>query len=92
MERKLKEYFLAGVRLVWFVDPRARTVQTFTAPDEVTTLTEADVLGGGDVLPGLSLPVKSIFEHIGSAPEKRPTSTGKPKPPRKQGRGKKRKT
>src|SRR6185503_2871134 len=26
MERKLKEYFLAGVLLVWFIDPRNRTV------------------------------------------------------------------
>src|SRR5205807_773671 len=30
MERKLKEYFLAGVRLVWFVEPDARTVTVYT--------------------------------------------------------------
>ena len=92
MERKLKEYFLAGVHLVWFVDPRARTVQTFTAPDQSITLTETDVLGGGDVLPGLSLPVKKIFENLGPAPEQKTSSAGKAKEPRKQGRGKKRTT
>jgi Uma2 family endonuclease len=53
MKRKLKEYFLAGVGLVWFVDPQRRTVEGFTAPDDSTVFTEADTLDGGDVLPGL---------------------------------------
>jgi Uma2 family endonuclease len=90
MQRKLKEYFLAGVRLVWFVDPRARTVQVFTAPDAVVLLTEADVLDGGDVLPGFSLPVKTIFEDLKPEPEQKtpPTATGRG--PHKQGRGKRR--
>jgi Uma2 family endonuclease len=92
MKRKLKEYFLAGVRLVWFVDPRTRTVQVFTAPDEVVALTEADVLGGGDVVTGFSLPVKSIFEQLEPLPEQKTTSTGKAKAARKQVRGKKRTT
>src|SRR5262249_56975388 len=30
MRRKLRDYFLAGVRLVWFVYPKKRTVQVFT--------------------------------------------------------------
>src|SRR5260370_8175269 len=38
MQRKLKEYFLAGTRLVWFVDPEPRTVEAFTAPDLSTLL------------------------------------------------------
>jgi Uma2 family endonuclease len=73
MARKLKEYFLAGMRLVWFVDPRTRTVQVFTAPDRSITLTEKDTLDGGDVLPGFAIPVKRIFAGL---------------PPRKRGRGK----
>jgi Uma2 family endonuclease len=73
MTRKLKEYFLAGVRVVWFVDPRARTVQVFTAPDRAVTLTEKDTLDGGEVLPGFALSVKRIFAGL---------------PPRKRGRGK----
>jgi Uma2 family endonuclease len=64
MKRKLKEYFLSGVRLVWFVDPEPRTVQVFTAPDQSTTLTEEQTLDGGDVLPGLSLPVRQIFAEV----------------------------
>src|SRR5262249_42473795 len=54
MRIKLKEYFLSGTRLVWYVNPDKRTVQVFTAPDQSITLTETDTLDGGEVLPGFS--------------------------------------
>jgi Uma2 family endonuclease len=64
MRRKLKEYFLAGVAVVWLVDPGRRTVTVFTAPDAGTTFTEEQALDGGDVLPGLRLPVRDIFARV----------------------------
>ena len=64
MERKLKEYFLAGVRLVWLVDPVTRAVRVYTAPDQVVRLTEEQSLTGGDVLPGLELPLRQVFARV----------------------------
>jgi Uma2 family endonuclease len=64
MERKLHEYFDAGVSLVWYVYPETRTVRVFTATDDVVTLNERDTLDGGTVLPGLALPVSQIFERL----------------------------
>lgn len=64
MERKLKEYFLAGVRLVWIVDPRQRRVTVHTAPDRATVLTEGQTLDGGEVLPGLALPLARLFARL----------------------------
>lgn len=64
MLRKLKEYFLSGVRVVWFVDPKKRTVQVFTAPDQSIILTEKGTLDGGDVLPGFTLPVRKLFAGL----------------------------
>jgi Uma2 family endonuclease len=64
MTRKLKEYFLAGTRLVWLVNPRKRNVTVHTAPDRSTTFEEGQTLDGGDVLPGLSLPVADIFVRV----------------------------
>jgi Uma2 family endonuclease len=64
MARKLREYFLSGVRLVWFVEPNRRTVQVFTAPDESVLLQEGQSLDGGDVLPGLSLPLRELFARV----------------------------
>jgi Uma2 family endonuclease len=72
MKRKLKEYFLAGVRLVWFVDPAQRTVEVFTAPDASTVFSEGQTLECGDVLPGLRLAVRDVFARV-------PRSTGKAK-------------
>ena len=58
------EYFRAGVRLVWVADPGARTVDVYTAPDQVTRLTEADTLDGGGVLPGFTLPLRDWFAEL----------------------------
>jgi Uma2 family endonuclease len=64
MERKRKEYFFAGVELVWEVDPYQRTVSVYTAPDTVTILTERDTLDGGEVLPGFSLRLANLFARL----------------------------
>jgi Uma2 family endonuclease len=64
MERKLREYFAAGTRLVWFVDPRKRTVRVYTDPDHSTLLGEADTLDGGAVLPGFALPLRELFAEL----------------------------
>ena len=61
MARKLKEYFVAGVDLVWFIDPDERKVRVFTSPDDVTTLGVKDTLTGGAVLPGFAVPVAELF-------------------------------
>jgi Uma2 family endonuclease len=59
--RKLAEYFAAGTRLAWVVDPKTRTVRVHTAPQESVVLGLEDVLDGGDVLPGFRLPVRELF-------------------------------
>lgn len=68
MARKRREYFKAGTRLVWMVNPRIRTVDVYTEPDTFETLTEADILTGGDVLPGFKVPVREIFAGYPSKP------------------------
>ena len=62
MEEKLREYFEKGVRLVWFVRPKSRVVDVYTAPDQFTRLTVSMRLDGGDVLPGFSVMVGELFE------------------------------
>ena len=73
MTRKLREYFFHGVRLAWLVDPVKRTVRVCTPDGNETTLTEADSLEGGDVLPGLIIPIAPLFATVpdGPAPRKR---------------------
>jgi Uma2 family endonuclease len=64
MARKRHEYFGAGVRVVWLIDPRGRTVRVYSAPEEFTTLTADATLEGGVVLPGFSLPLQDLFGQL----------------------------
>ncbi len=57
MDRKLQEYFAAGVRLVWYADPRKRQVTVYEAADRPTVLDHTATLDGGTVLPGFTLRV-----------------------------------
>jgi Uma2 family endonuclease len=61
MQRKLRDYFQSGVRLVWYIDPETRTAEIFTSPEERTTIDEQGVLDGGDVLPGFRVPLGELF-------------------------------
>jgi Uma2 family endonuclease len=63
MDRKLREYFAAGARLVWYVEPKDRTVRVYTSPTEVQLLHEDDTLDGGSVLPGFRLQIRDWFDR-----------------------------
>jgi Uma2 family endonuclease len=65
MDRKLQEYFDAGATLVWYVEPRDRTVTVYTTPDQFTVLDESATLDGGDLLPGFTLPLRELFTRAG---------------------------
>ncbi len=64
MRLKRQDYFAAGVRLVWEVDPEARTVSVYTAVADPTVLAETDTLDGGDVLAGFTLPLRDLFGEL----------------------------
>ncbi len=64
MNRKRDEYFRAGVRLLWEVDPEGRTVSAYTAPDQSVTLDHTQTLDGGDVLPGFTLRLCDLFGEL----------------------------
>jgi Uma2 family endonuclease len=64
MRRKLHDYFTAGVRLVWYVDPRTRTASAYTSPEQCTVFDENGVLTGGEVLPGFELALRELFAEI----------------------------
>jgi Uma2 family endonuclease len=61
MDRKLREYFEAGTRLVWYFYPNDRTVIVYTSPDTHRKLTVGDMLDGGDVLPGFELSLEEFY-------------------------------
>ncbi len=64
MEDKLKEYFKAGVRLVWYVDPEKRSAEVYTSPSDVEQLDADGILDGRDVLPGFKLKIKDWLDKV----------------------------
>jgi Uma2 family endonuclease len=61
MDRKVSEYFSAGVAMVWLVQPRTQSAEVYTSPTKTQKIGKDQSLEGGDVLPGFSLPLKQLF-------------------------------
>jgi hypothetical protein len=56
--------FEAGVRVVWVIDPRKRLARVYSAPGQSILLRDDQALDGGDVLPGLVVPLGDLFDSI----------------------------
>jgi Uma2 family endonuclease len=65
MERKRRDYFTAGVRLVWQIDPDTQTAEVFIGPEPPTVVGPDGELDGSDVLTGFRLSLKRLFERAG---------------------------
>jgi Uma2 family endonuclease len=61
LRAKIKEYFFAGVRMVWIADPEDRSVAVLVAPDEGRTLWGETPLEAPDILPGFLYKVSDLF-------------------------------
>jgi Uma2 family endonuclease len=70
MDRKLRDYFKGGCKLVWYVYPKTRTVHVYTDLGKPVVLTEDDKLDGGKVLPGFSLSIRKWFRKARTRPAK----------------------
>jgi len=64
MDRKLRDYFLSGVRLVWYIENKTRTARAYTAVDAWTEIGCDGSLLGGEVLPGFELPLAQLFARV----------------------------
>ncbi len=61
LREKAAYYIANGTRIVWLVIPEKRLVEVYRPDMDVEVLDENDVLDGGDVLPGFTLPIRDIF-------------------------------
>jgi len=58
---KVEDWLSAGCRAVWVADPKTRTLTIYRSSGSAAILKTTDSLTGGDLLPGLELPVANIF-------------------------------
>lgn len=61
LENKIRMWLEAGTRLVWVISPTLFNVTVYRSMMDIETLTEKDVLDGGDVIPGFKFPVSELF-------------------------------
>ncbi|MBN9392954.1 MAG: Uma2 family endonuclease [Chloroflexi bacterium] len=61
---KIRRYQVAGVSIVWAINPATQKVEVYHSDqvDPVQILGIADTLSGEEVIPGFTLPVKTLFE------------------------------
>lgn len=61
VREKVADWLAHGVRMVIVANPRNRTVEVHRPQRAMVTLTEADTIDGGDVLPGWRMRVADVF-------------------------------
>lgn len=64
MKRKIAQYFAAGTRLVWVVDPMAKTITVHAPARDPVALCKGDALDGADVLPGFRYNISQLFARM----------------------------
>jgi Uma2 family endonuclease len=60
---KVKEYLAAGVEALWLVEERTKCVWVYSDGSDVKMLGSDDVIDGGTMLPGFSMPVAELFRN-----------------------------
>ena len=64
IDRKMTDYFQAGVRLVWVFYPDSGRVYVYQSPTHGSILERTDALDGGEVLPDFRLPITELYEAV----------------------------
>lgn len=64
MRTKRREYFEAGVDLVWEIDPDHRSATVYRSLTDFDTLGEGDRLEGERALPGFEMRLSEIFAEL----------------------------
>src|SRR5262249_41553321 len=64
IDRRITDYFQSGVRLVWVFYPDSGRVYVYQSPTQVSIVERTDTLDGGEVLPGLQLPIAHLYTAV----------------------------
>jgi len=65
MDRKVREYFEAGVLAVWLIEPASRSARIFSSPSDSFRIGEEGLIDGGTVLPGFEVRLGELFFRAG---------------------------
>lgn len=63
VEQKVREYFRAGVQVLWHIHPALQMVRAFTSLNTSTAYFESDAFDASPVLPDLRFSVHELFSR-----------------------------
>ncbi len=61
MARKLRDYFEAGVREVWYIYPKTQHMDVYSAPDKKRRIPKDGTFAGSAVFPDFTLSLAKLF-------------------------------
>jgi Uma2 family endonuclease len=67
IDRKRRELFAAGMKLMWVIEPKTRTAEVYddpAQPEKMISIGETEALDGGAVLPGFRLTLAELFADL----------------------------
>ncbi len=59
----MRDYFLAGIQLVWVIHPLKEYAEIYTSPIKKRRIAGQETLDGQDILPGFALSLKELFDR-----------------------------
>jgi Uma2 family endonuclease len=62
LQQRIQDFLDAGTPLVWVIHAETRSATVYHADGSARLLRASDVLDGEDVLPGLQVPLRELFE------------------------------
>jgi Uma2 family endonuclease len=64
MSRKRREYFHAGVQLLWMIDPQDRSITVYRGSNTVEVFRDGETISGESVLPGWTVDSAKLFAKL----------------------------
>jgi Uma2 family endonuclease len=61
IQRKLREFFFAGMKVGWVIHPKKQIADVYTAPDVRSRVTIEGTLDASPAVPGFKLPMAELF-------------------------------
>jgi Uma2 family endonuclease len=62
VEKKIRQYFVAGTHTVWLIHPRRRYARIYGPSGAITDVDKDGFLEAPEILPGIRIALRSIFE------------------------------
>ncbi|MBY0230216.1 MAG: Uma2 family endonuclease [Gemmataceae bacterium] len=64
IDRKIRDYFDHGTRLVWVLQPKSQTADVYASPTDRKRIPRNGTLDGSPVLPGFTVPLLRVFTRL----------------------------